>query len=77
MKINGKREDYEGFPDGLVVKNSSANGGDPGSIPGWGRSSGEEKGNSLQYSCLGNPMDRGVWQAIVPGVTKSWTQLSN
>ena len=58
MKINGKREDYEGFPDGLVVKNSPANGGDPGSI-------------------LGNPMDRGVWQAIVPRVTKSWTQLSD
>ena len=77
MKINGKREDYEGFPDGLVVKNSPANGGDPGSIPGWGRSSGEGNGNSLQYSCLGNPMDRGVWQAIVPRVTKSWTQLSD
>ena len=77
MKINGKREDYEGFPDGLVVKNSPANGGDRGSIPGWGRSSGEGDGNSLQYSCLGNPMDRGVWQAIVPGVTKSWTQLSD
>ena len=77
MKINGKREDYEGFPDGLVVKNSPANGGDPGSIPGWGRSSGEGNGNSLQYSCLGHPMDRGVWQAIVPRVTKSWTQLSD
>ena len=77
MKINGKREDYEGFPDGLVVKNSPANGGDPGSIPGWGRSSGEGNGNSLQYSCLGNPMDRGVWQAIVHGVAKRKPQLSN
>ena len=37
----------------------------------------ERKGNPLQYSCLGNPMDKGVWQAIVHGVTKSWTQLSD
>ena len=77
MKINGKREDYEGFPDGLVVKNSPANGGDPGSIPGWGRSSGEGNGNSLQYSCLGNPMDREAWRATVPGVAKSQTRLSD
>ena len=70
MKINGKREDYEGFPDGLVVKNSPANGGDPGSIPGWGRSSGEGNGNSLQYFCLENPMDRGAWQSRFHGVTR-------
>ena len=43
---------------------------DPGSIPDSGRSLGEGKGNTLQYSCLGNPMDRGDWQAIVHGVTK-------
>ena len=43
----------------LVVKNSPANAGDVGSIPGWGRSPGERNGNSFQYSCLGNPMDRG------------------
>ena len=43
-------------------------------IPGWGRSPGEGNGNSLQYSCLGNPMDRGgAWQATVHGVTKSRT----
>ena len=60
----------KGFPDGSVVKNPPANGGDPGSIPGWGRSPGEGKGNPLQYSCLGNPMDRGAWQASVPGVAK-------
>ena len=43
---------------------------DVGSIPGSGRSSGEGNGNPLQYSCLGNPMDRGAWQAIVPGVAR-------
>ena len=43
-----------------------------GLIPGWGRPPGEN-GNPLQYSCLGNPMDRGAWQAIVHGVAKSWT----
>ena len=62
-----------GFPDGSVVKNPPANAGDEGSIPGLGRSPGEGNGNPLQYSCLGNPMDRGVWWAIVHGVTKSWT----
>ena len=45
---------------------------DAGSIPGLGRSPGEGNGNSLQYSCLDNPMDRGAWQAVVHGVTKSW-----
>ena len=57
-----------------MVKNSSASAGDvgdTGSIPGWGRSPGEGNGNSLQYSCPGNPMDRGAWQAAVHGVTKS------
>ena len=53
-----------------MVKNPPANAGDVDSIPGSGRSSGEENGNSLQYSCLGNPMDRGAWRAIVHGVTK-------
>jgi len=48
-----------------VNKKSPCNAGDPGSIPGWGRSSGEENGNPLQYSHLENPMDRGAWQAIV------------
>ena len=41
--------------------------GDMGSIPGWGRSPGEGNGNPLQYSCLGNPINRGAWQAIVHG----------
>ena len=62
----------------LVVKNLPANAGvlrDAGSIPGSGRSPGGEHGNPLQYSCLGNPMDRGAWQTTVHGVTKSGTQL--
>ena len=46
-----------------------------GSIPGWGRSSGGDHGNPLQYSCLENPMDRGASQATVHGVPKSQTQL--
>ena len=48
---------------------------DAGSVPGSGRSSGEENGNPLQYSCLENPMDRGVCWATVHGVTKSCTHL--
>ena len=56
---------------------SACNAGDPGLIPGLGRSSGEGNGNPLQYSCLENPMDRGAWQATVHGVAKSWTQLSD
>ena len=46
---------------------------DTGSIPGLGRSPGDGNGNSLQYSCLENSMDRGAWRAIVHGVTKSQT----
>ena len=52
-----------------MVKNPSANPGDVGLIPGLGRSPGEENGNPLQYSCLGNPMNRGAWWATVYGVT--------
>ena len=68
----------EGLPGGLVVKNPPADVGDIrglGSIPGLGRSPKGGHGNPLQYSCLENPMDRGVWQAIVHRVTKSPTQL--
>ena len=50
--------------------------GDAGLIPRWGRSPGEGNGNPLQYSCLGNPTDRRVWWAVVPGVAKNWTGLS-
>ena len=54
------------FPGGSDGKASAYDAGDPGSIPGSGRSPGEQNGNSLQYSCLGNPMDGGTWQATVP-----------
>ena len=50
---------------------------DMGSIPGLGRSPGGGHGNPLQYSYLENPMDRGAWWSTVPGVVKSWTQLSD
>ena len=53
------------------------NAGDLGSNPGFGRSPGERNGNPLQYYCLENSMDRGVWQATVHGVAKSRTQLSD
>ena len=52
---------YTCFPGGSEVKASAWNAGDPGSIPGSGRSPGEGNGNSLQYSCLENPMDGGAW----------------
>ena len=49
------------FPGGSDGKASAYNAGDPGSIPGLGRSPGEGNGNPLQYSCLENPIDRGAW----------------
>ena len=61
-----------------MVKNLSANAGDTGDgilIPGLGRSPGGGNGNPLQYSCLENSMDRGVWQATVHSVAESQTQL--
>ena len=61
-----------------MVKNLPANAGDiidSGSIPGFERSPGEGHGDLLQYSCLENPMDRGVWWATVHSVTKSQTRL--
>ena len=61
-----------GFPGGSVAKNLLANAGDVVSIPGCRRSPGEEAGNRLQYSYLGNPMDRGAWRATVHGVAESW-----
>ena len=50
--------------------NPPANAVDTGSVPGLGRSPGEGNGNSLQYFCLGNPMDKGAWWATVHGLTK-------
>ena len=59
------------------VKASAFDAGDPGSIPGLGRSPGEGSGNPLQYSCLENPMDREAQQVTVHGVAKSRTRLSD
>ena len=60
-----------------MVKNQPDNAGDLGSMPGWGRSPGEGNDNPLQYSCLENTMDGGAWWAIVHGVAKSQTRLSD
>ena len=53
-----------------MIKNLPANAGDTGTIPGLGRYPGEGNSNPIWYSCLGNPTDRGTWQATVHGVTK-------
>ena len=61
-----------------MVKNLPANAGDAGLISGPGRSPGGGNGNLLQYSFLGNPMDRAEpGRTVVYGVTKEWTRLSN
>ena len=62
---------FLGFPGGSVVKNPPAKAGNTGSILGLGKSPAGGNGNPLQYSCLGNSMERGVWQATVQGVAKS------
>ena len=64
-----------GFPGGSVVKNPPAHAGDEGLIPGLGRSPGGRNDTPLQYSCLGNLLDRGAWQATAYRVAKSWTRL--
>ena len=74
MSIDDMRE---GLLGGSDSKESACNAGDLGLIPGSGRSPGEGHGNPLQYSCLENSMDRGIWQAIVYEVTKSQIRLSN
>ena len=85
-KINAFHQSM-GLEDGIVCtyrrrvgllwwlngKESVCQSGDLGSIPGSGRFPGEGNGYPLQYSCLGNAMDRGAWQAVVPGVSKSQT----
>ena len=66
----------EGFPGGSAVKKSACHtgdAGDAGSILGLGRFPGGGNANPLQYSCLGNPTDRGAWRATVHGLAKSWT----
>ena len=61
---------FQGFLGGSDGKESACNAGDPNSIPGLGRSPGEGTGNRLQCSCLGYPVDRGVWQSKVHGGRK-------
>ena len=65
------------FLQGSASKESACNAGDPSSIPELGKFPGEANGNPFQYSCLGNPIDRGAWQATVHGVAKSRTRQSN
>ena len=65
------------FPGGSDGKASACNVGDPGSVPGSGRSPGEGIGYPLQYSCLANPTDGGAWSAAVHGVSKSRTRLKD
>ena len=72
MKIHTETQTL-GFPGGSDGKESACNAGDLSSVPGSERSPGEGKGNPLQYSCLENSMDGGVWRATVHGVTKSRT----
>ena len=73
FKMDNQQGPTMGFPGGSEDKASACNAGDPGSIPGSGRS--PEGGNDkpLQYSCLENPMDRGAWWATVHRVARSWT----
>ena len=68
---------WSGLPWWLSGKESACKAGDVGSVPGLARSPGEGKGNPLQYSCLGNPMDRGTWQVTVHGVPKSQVRSSH
>ena len=65
------------FPWWLSGKEAVCNAGNPGSVPGLGRSSGEGNGNPFQYSGLGNLMDRRAWPATVHAVAKSWILLSD
>ena len=59
-----------GFLDSSVGKESACSAGDPGSIPGLGRSPGAGNGKPLQYPCLENPMDKGAWWAAIHGITR-------
>ena len=64
---------FLGFPGGSVVKNPPAKAGNTGSILGLGKSPAGGNGNPLQYSCLGNSMERGAWEATVHGISESDT----
>ena len=72
-----EREEAKKATGGSDSKASAYNAGDPGLIPGSGRSPRKGNGNSLQYSCLENPMYRGLWLSSVHGVAKSRTRLSD
>ena len=67
--------DLLGFPSSSEGKASACSAGDPGLIPGLGRSPGEGNDNPLQHSYLENSMDGGAWLATVHGIVKSWTRL--
>ena len=68
--FSGSVQFLKGLPLWLSGKEFTCNAGDTGSTPELGRYPEEENGNPLQYSCLGNPMDRGAWQTTVHGVAK-------
>ena len=70
LKVKEMYEVFGDFPYSSIRKVSACNAEDLGSIPGSGRSPGEEHGNPLQYSCLENPIDRGAWRAIAHEVTR-------
>ena len=70
-EVTWQQHQQQGFPGGSDIRESACNVGNPGSISGWRRSSGEGNGYPLQYSCLENSMDRAAWLATVHGVTKS------
>ena len=72
----GSDSEEAGLPRWLSGKESVCNAGNVTLIPGLGRYPGGGNGNPLCYPCLGNPRDRGAWQAAVHGVAKSWTRLS-
>ena len=75
--VYGWIEEWKGFPGGSDDTESACKVGEPGLIPGSGRSPGEGNGYPLEYSCLENSMDRGAWWATVYGVTMSETRLDN
>ena len=80
LKSHGGKKKYSLWSYTWLVQNPPGNAGDAGdsgSVPGSGRSPGVGNGNPLQYSFLGNPMDRGAWWAAVHKVTKSWTRQSH
>ena len=79
MNIPWTGRTLKSFPGGSDGKEPACNAGDPGSVPGLGKSPGEGNGNPLQYSYLENPMDRGVWQAIVGSlrVGHDWSNLAH